>query len=645
MPVTEFKKFLQERKQAMNLSSFQKEQLKVAEALESEVNADASCAARAVWCLRQFDAKMQEFKDGFELCEECNECWFEMRLQHFPPLQKRICDKCRRECLGNYKKIKQYISSRGADNDMDPGPVPPELQGLTIIEERLISKLVTYMSVHRLAKGAIGYSGHSIHYTQNIEPMAQAMAAGHGECTLPRKWADLGYCVVRKVGNQPAKHKDFRVRRFKALGALRWLKANNPYYADIVIDMDRVSELPNDGDAGGFLPSDVELGVMEPEARGPSETGHKLDAPAEMMSKMSAEMQAECERQDHNSTAPSSSVMNMIDTARSFVARQRAINEVSGVDDECEAVCASEDDPIAYPEHDGVPVDETKLQGFMSMAYPALFPWGRPAEVGPNAPHPYGADWLSDNRRIRMTPNEYFKHLLHYKDGRFGRHQVFRHEAYSSIMRSRTRAASKIYLKRQGLDDMTREELAERVKANDPSVVDQCEYFGSASLRGTRKWWAARRAETYSWLYFLEHTYDYMPILFHTESAADLHWPHLHELLAAQEEANGGEPANLQHYLQGQQEGVYTHTTEERKELAKRQKAVLNNPHICATYFAKHAELLDQCLFYPLYKMVENINRYEFTQRGMTHRHCMGCFQGQPTITMIEEVKALTLML
>ena len=90
---------------------------------------------------------------------------------------------------------------------MDPGPIPPELHGLTPIEQRLIARYVTYVVVKRLPKGAIGYSGHSIHFKQDIEPMAQQLSANGGR--LPRNVEDAGIVVIRKVSHCKPKFPPF----------------------------------------------------------------------------------------------------------------------------------------------------------------------------------------------------------------------------------------------------------------------------------------------------------------------------------------------------------------------------------------------------------------------------------------------------
>ena len=632
MPVRDFRRQLQRSNQTTHMTHFQREQLTQADWLENVqgVNMNNS-EERMKACLQHFEKGLEEIK--MEHCPECDEDWFNMGMQQYEG--RTMCSKCLKEIKKNAQKIGRRVCSRSVANDMDPGPVPPghQLHGLTPLEQRLIARVVTYVQVRRMPKGSIGYSGHSIHFKQDIEPMAQTMSRGppYGEGKLPRKLKDAGYCLVRKTGNEKNsfKHKDFRVRRDRVLNALRWLKANNDFYEDIEIDHASIRELPDDGDVSDQLPSAAELGIMEPEPTGPTETGHKLDAPDTDNSSeaASAALLAECERNDQTATAPSSVVMNPITRCRDSTERERALNEIRDKEDDPAIARERPEDPIAYPEHDLEPHDETNTPGFLSMCYPALFPYGRPRPNHPTNSHSYGADYLSDNRLVRLTPNEYFLHLLRYRDQRFAKHEVFRYEAYSSIHRQRARATTKVFVKLNDFGSMTREELAERIAAGDDQVLDSCIAFGSKTLRGTRKWWGNRRAEAHSWLWFLEHTYDIMPILFHTESAADLHWPHLHRLIGDAIEAES----------RGDWSDETNPSVKERKKMAARQKAINENPHICAQYFVKFMHLLHHRVLCPGYKLNEFITRYEFAQRGMTHGHSLACFEGQPTITEITE--------
>ena len=129
---------------------------------------------------------------------ECSTC-----LESFPVLKaphSNECTRCSRD------KMKKFSCS----NNMDPGPVPPELQGLTQVEEMLISAVMPMMSLYRLPLGQYGYSGHVVNLPQDISSFV---------ARLPRLSSDVDVILVRKEGAS-ATHKDFRVCRTKILCAL-----------------------------------------------------------------------------------------------------------------------------------------------------------------------------------------------------------------------------------------------------------------------------------------------------------------------------------------------------------------------------------------------------------------------------------------
>lgn len=128
-----------------------------------------------------------------------------------------------------------------AANNMDPGPVPSQLQNLTQVEEMLISAVLPIMTLYRLPQGQYGYSGHVVNLPQDISSFAR---------TLPRHPQDLDVIVIRRESGQS--HRDFRVRRSVVLRALQWLVANNTYYCNITINNEVLAQLPEDGDLSGL---------------------------------------------------------------------------------------------------------------------------------------------------------------------------------------------------------------------------------------------------------------------------------------------------------------------------------------------------------------------------------------------------------
>ncbi len=113
------------------------------------------------------------------------------------------------------------------------------LQGLTQVEEMLISAVLPIMSIYLLPHGQFGYSGHVINLPEDVVSFASS---------LPRLPSDLDVIVVRKESANQS-HRDFRVRRCVVHHALQWLISNNIYYRinQVHIDQEALVHLPQNG--------------------------------------------------------------------------------------------------------------------------------------------------------------------------------------------------------------------------------------------------------------------------------------------------------------------------------------------------------------------------------------------------------------
>ena len=173
-------------------------------------------------------AKMSSL--SFSHCSCCNESFPSIKLTS----SGSVCSRCSRD--------KQEPKLYSAANNMDPGSVPPALQGLTQVEEMLISPVMPIMSVYRLPLGQYGYSGHVVNLPQDVASFVHS---------LPRTPSQLDVVVVCREG-AAGSHKDFRVRRSRVLQALQWLMENNPYFREISLDHAAVAQLPENGELPGL---------------------------------------------------------------------------------------------------------------------------------------------------------------------------------------------------------------------------------------------------------------------------------------------------------------------------------------------------------------------------------------------------------
>ena len=192
--------------------------------------------------LTRAHAEMANFHLKLETLEisKCNIC---LEKSHAKKTMSQDTQSLVPRCT-RCKKDKHTPKIYSSDNNMDPGPVPPELFGLIQVEEMLVSAVMPMMSIYRLPYGQYGYSGHVINFPQDVLSFAT---------TLPRLPSQIDVIVVRKEGVARS-HRDFRVRRYVVERALRYLVTNNKYYQanDVRIDEDALAQLPETMCLTGF---------------------------------------------------------------------------------------------------------------------------------------------------------------------------------------------------------------------------------------------------------------------------------------------------------------------------------------------------------------------------------------------------------
>src|SRR6266498_97647 len=208
------------------------------------------------------------------------------------------------------------------------------------------------MSVYRLRGGQHGYRGNVINFPQNVQEFVTH---------LPRHPTLLDVLVIcRQFASNLAASTAFRqfnVRRTKVARALLWLKKNNRYYSDIIINNEVLQSLPVDG------PIDDQL----------------------RKSQMNAE---EFDDEGNEDSVITRTFVPILPLARSEnVAIKNTLNHVQ-----------NEIDPIIWSQIDSHPVNEFQTPGYIACAFPALYPTG-------------SADLRAERiKEVKLA--EYFKHLL-----------------------------------------------------------------------------------------------------------------------------------------------------------------------------------------------------------------------------------------
>ena len=99
------------------------------------------------------------------------------------------------------------------------------------------------ISLYKIRGGQTAYSGNVINFKQDVSRLFNSLPPTPNEINA----------IILGAKNTPSGLAYFRVRAQVVRKALIWLKANNRYYHDIIIDESEISNLPSDGSYESFL--------------------------------------------------------------------------------------------------------------------------------------------------------------------------------------------------------------------------------------------------------------------------------------------------------------------------------------------------------------------------------------------------------
>ena len=185
---------------------------------------------------------------------------------------------------------------------------------------------------------------------------------------------------------------------------------------------------------------------------------------------------------------------SFVPTAMRSMTEQEAV--VKSVEERQSSSSASPSrDTLTWPTIGGMPVNEFTTEGYISCAFPTLFPTG-------------AADF-SGQRQIPVTIGNYFKHLMMYEDSCFAIHPRFRFFALNTEMRWRALQTGRVYVKQHPgdaqlsldeLQDMVgrhREAFSSRVLHMPPVYVAPSS-TGTGNVLVSLQWWTPSDCPPYS---------------------------------------------------------------------------------------------------------------------------------------------------
>ena len=494
--------------------------------------------------IRAFE--LQQMSYTISHCSTCHE----RRIQ----MDMNAENTCKR-CIQDKNEIKMF----SADNNMDPKTPPPQLQNLTLIEQQLISRLAPVINIHMLKHGGIAANGHCVTFPQDVNEPSQILPL------LPK---DIKIIRVRRKGSNETS-KDFNVRRSVVENALHWLKNNNPAYSDITISQQRLNDLPENGELN------IETLDTNNDSVQPSHND-KGPAPQQVDPGIVDSCTASCVG------LPPVNV-NIREEVEGIV--EKIVGPNHGKVTESRKYVT-----IPWPTNNNIPLSEFTTMYFFTMAFPCLFPYG-------------SGDFHINRPRTCTSMAEWAEHLLWYEDGRFAQHPYFKFIVHNIIMRKRTLEQSSFVFKQQlGEEQLSIEELKEKIQNGDNSIAQKILYFG-ACLRGTNQYWAQRGKELRALTQYQINEGNGLPSFFCTGSCAEFHFKPLKRLLSMYTKDTSGFEVDLSN----------------RNTLF----AILQkNTHIVSHYF----DLRTQSYFQNVMQSGFGVDAYWYRQefaksRGMVHWH------------------------
>lgn len=366
---------------------------------------------------------------------------------------------------------------------------------------------------------------------------------------LPHDLGNLSSILTVLLENSDG-YRDFYVNRERVRNALIRLKKNHPCYEHIIIDEGRFEKLPVNDSVYSRL------------------RGYDIDD-----NSFGTDSDVSSGEADKNSQDGDDIICTDVPDLQRFTCNAKIQNALGN-------------EVILWPSIGKKPVNEFGSPGYISMAFPHLFPYGL-------------ADY-SMPRSQKVSLKEYIQHLMLFHDGRFAKDERFRYFMMNSEMRWTSLNAGSIFVtKNKFFSDMTVNQLKSYL-LDHPSIAKKIMFY-SSRIRSTRQYWNSRCGELLDMAEQLGS-----PTVFFTLSSADYHWPDLFRLLDCD---------------------VSTLNYSERSKL------IANNPLVADTFFTIRSNFFIDRIFKNHFSVKDCWYRYEYQHRGAVHLHGVAWFINAPNLS------------
>ena len=504
------------------------------------------------------------------------------------------CERCHKERLKRKKDaaLKPAKFSGIYSTDIDIGPptnkmrhqnmhfaeIPPYLKNLTTVEMALISRITVVMNVHLLRYGMLASKGHCVSLPQEMKIAS----------SLPLLPTEVGIVVLRRKGS--GKTTQYTVQRHDGPNHITMkLKGHyfkytpNPFYKDVVIEKQRLANLPITRTELPDLPVIDLPEISSEEDKGPAEAQFQMEFPADDESTTRSGIAVPFEPRDVD--------MELRHILDKLIGQKGAAEK------------AIQDGIITGTDWQNIrdvqPLSELKTPGFFAMAFPTVFI--------------NGTCDLTVPKLITIEYEEFVQHIYYNVDGRVSKHPFLKFFLLNLGLRMKALKQGS-FLVAQQLQDahLTIPELRQNLENEDESVPRKI-LSVAANLPNTDPYWREKKKELDALTFFQRKEYGDLPAYFDTNSCAEFHWKPLLELL-------------IKYYVNCTNEDENEVRNKLTTDFKFRRELILNNLHIVTSYFDVRTINYFSTVVKQLFQYNDVWWRYEFAKsRGEIHSHSIIC--------------------
>ena len=324
-------------------------------------------------------------------------------------------------CLRGLQR--ESVPKHALANRLYLGPVPPELGGLTMVEECMIARARAKSWIVKLQEtdtdsttptAQRALKGHTIIYPQQPDKLVSVLPQPIDETLTFICIVFVGSSTLTKEWLR-AKAKPLIVRREKVQRALAWLKVNNPLYKDIQISEENLQTLPQED----VLPYHIER-----------------VAPDDAQEILIARYDNSPESPEPSSGRTHFESVVVTDVDAHTPAGQLRAAAVRHAKSKCK--------PFVQISHGSKPLNEFFNVDLFPMLYPTLFP--------------FGCGGFEDGKRCKpLSLQAHVKYLFSLRDRRFQTHYSFLFTVFNIIQRRALLLHASLKVKRSGFSRFARD--------------------------------------------------------------------------------------------------------------------------------------------------------------------------------------------